>query len=294
LRPIADARAWGDDRKAYWKTFIEEWDEQEDGLYEAWLRLQSSDEIVLWLGTELADQIALAWLPAFVRALDAQNPRMRIVQFEHGSRDDQEVLSVAMLDPKEVAAHAPPVLLTPEDLTELDTVWRALTSPEPDALIAYLGAPSGRFPLLGRALREGLARYPDTASGVNRWEARLLYNVERVGPKSVRVIAHALADSFHELDAETGGRDQVGDAWLYARMVRLADPSLRQPVLEIDGSPTEYRESEVRLTPFGKRVLDGKANVVDVNGIDDWVFGVHLQADAGRVWFHRDGGLSQG
>ena len=47
----------------------------------------------------------------------------------------------------------------------------------------------------------------------------------------------------------------------------------------------------MRLTPFGQRVLDGKANFVAMNGIDDWVFGVHLQSDAGRVWFHRDGEL---
>jgi hypothetical protein len=74
-------------------------------------------------------------------------------------------------------------------------------------------------------------------------------------------------------------------------MVRLAEPALREPALEIRGSRVEYHDSEVRLTAFGERVLDGKANFVDVNGIDDWVFGVHLQSDAGRVWFHRDGDL---
>jgi len=47
----------------------------------------------------------------------------------------------------------------------------------------------------------------------------------------------------------------------------------------------------VRLTPFGERVLAGEANFVDANGIDDWVAGVHLQSDAGRVWFYDDGQL---
>ena len=79
--------------------------------------------------------------------------------------------------------------------------------------------------------------------------------------------------------------------WLFDRMVRLADPKLREPALEITGSRAEYHDSEVRLTPFGQRILDGQMNFVDVNGIDDWVFGVHLQSDEGRVWFHRDGEL---
>jgi hypothetical protein len=42
---------------------------------------------------------------------------------------------------------------------------------------------------------------------------------------------------------------------------------------------------------FGQRIVEGKANFVDANGIDDWVFGVHLESAADRVWFHRDGDL---
>jgi hypothetical protein len=71
----------------------------------------------------------------------------------------------------------------------------------------------------------------------------------------------------------------------------LANPSLVEPALELAGARDDYGRSEVRLTSFGQRILDGKANFVTANGIDDWVFGVHLQSDAGRVWFHRDGEL---
>ncbi len=105
------------------------------------------------------------------------------------------------------------------------------------------------------------------------------------------VIGGTLSDGYGAIYTGTGDLDHVGDGWLYARMLRLADPALREPVLEITGSRVAYHDTEVRLTPFGQRVLDGKANFVDANGIDDWVFGVHLQSEAGRVWFHRDGDL---
>jgi hypothetical protein len=85
--------------------------------------------------------------------------------------------------------------------------------------------------------------------------------------------------------AGTGGLDLCGDVWLFQRILRLGDPSLREPAIEVGGSRTQYRDTTLRLTPLGERILDGHANFVDVNGIDDWVAGVHLQSDTGRVWF---------
>ena len=93
----------------------------------------------------------------------------------------------------------------------------------------------------------------------------------------------ALAGSYDAILAGTEAPDVVGDQWLFSLLLRLGDPSLSEPVLDISGSRVEYRDTEVRLTPFGQRVIDGTANFVDANGIDDWVAGVHLQSDAGRV-----------
>jgi hypothetical protein len=49
------------------------------------------------------------------------------------------------------------------------------------------------------------------------------------------------------------------------------------------------REAEVHLTESGKDVLAGRLNFVTVNGIDDWVCGIHLDSVAGHVWFQRNG-----
>jgi hypothetical protein len=51
------------------------------------------------------------------------------------------------------------------------------------------------------------------------------------------------------------------------------------------------RETEVTVTETGKAVLNGGVNAVRLNGIDDWVGGIHLDSAGGEVWFQRDGVL---
>jgi len=300
LAPIADLRAWIEARRAYWTNLGSSWgDEEADRVASRFAKGDlvaaapadlDADEIIIWVGTGLDDQIAVAWLPSFLRAAGVRPRELKIVQWQRNSRA-VEITSLGMLAPAEFAARPPSRSLTEENLAELDNVWSALTSADPADLLAIQRATSGHFPLLSRALREGLLRYPDAVSGLNAWEMRLLHNVRRVGPNGARVIGNALADGYELLREGRTGRDVVGDVWLIERMFRLASSSLREPALEIAGTRDEYGTSEVRLTPFGQRILDRKVNFVAVNGIDDWVFGVHLQSDAGRVWFHREGEL---
>ncbi|HZL18642.1 MAG TPA: hypothetical protein VFG23_12945, partial [Polyangia bacterium] len=157
-------------------------------------------------------------------------------------------------------------------------------------------SPSERSPrpyvngiVLKRALRSVPSRYPSATSGLCAKEMQLLHQVHSHAPNVVRVIGNALAADYDAADGGTGGLDQVGDSWLFSRILRLGDSSLREPALEITGSRLQYRDTSARLTPFGERILDGRANFLERNGIDEWVAGVHLQSEAGRVWLEREG-----
>jgi hypothetical protein len=46
-------------------------------------------------------------------------------------------------------------------------------------------------------------------------------------------------------------------------------------------------EAEFRLTRTGNRVLAGEANLIDLNGIDAWICGVHLDSTSGDIWVRR-------
>ena len=59
----------------------------------------------------------------------------------------------------------------------------------------------------------------------------------------------------------------------------------------MSGDPYDMRNCEVVLTDAGESVLAAEANAVDLNGIDDWILGVHLDSGRGSVWYQREGTL---
>jgi hypothetical protein len=59
-------------------------------------------------------------------------------------------------------------------------------------------------------------------------------------------------------------------------------------LLSLIGSCDELQNARVHLTEAGRNVLDSRANFVEMNGIDDWVGGIHLDSSAGRVWFQQN------
>ena len=129
-----------------------------------------------------------------------------------------------------------------------------------------------------------LRRYPDKRSGVPWWDFTLLTEVRSHGPKAARVIGHTIGDFWDDADL-------VGDHYLFGRLLRLGDPQLPAPLLEISGDRANMRDVQVALTPFGLDVLEGKASNYPTNPIDDWAAGVKLSSADGVLWFNEGGGL---
>jgi hypothetical protein len=59
----------------------------------------------------------------------------------------------------------------------------------------------------------------------------------------------------------------------------------------MSGDPYDPHNCEVALTEAGEAVLAARANAVELNGIDDWILGVHLDSERGSVWFRKEGTL---
>ncbi len=285
LPPLQSLAQWRDLRRAFWESV-----EPPDPDYPPFdfpddlAILSGARSITLWLGTGLADQLQLAWLVQALRLLGADPARLSTVQFSGAGRKVFEVVSVAVLNPREIAAHPAAAALTPAAIAELDAAWAAATAPEPAALANYLASSSGTLPLLPRAIATLLDRYPDHRSGLGVWDRRLLKHTAGHGPSAVRIIGHTLANSME-------GPDWVGDDYLFHRLQGLGAADLAHPLLSLNRHRAPMRETTVEITNTGRAVLRGKANAVHLNGIDDWIAGVHLDSRAGRVWFNREGTL---
>lgn len=237
--------------------------------------------MIMWLGTGLAEQLALAWIPQLLDAIGGCRGALRVVQFESTSRG-RAVVKISHLG-DEHSQHCPaPRPIDAEGLAYLDEAWKTVITPDPAALIAFLDQVPCPFPHLKTAFRRLIWRYPYIDSGINHFEHDLLANVRDAGPIAARVIALSMRAALDE------DEDCVGDNWLFWRLQRLADPGLPHPAVALTGERNTIRGTDVRLTPDGERFLGGDLNFVKLNGIDDWVGGVHLHSRSGAVWFQHE------
>ncbi len=123
-----------------------------------------------------------------------------------------------------------------------------------------------------------LGRYPERKTGLNDLDKTLLKNTRDEGPSAVRAIGATLGDLW-------GTLDYLSDFYLYHRLRRMGDAALNRKLVELSGHSPAMRDTEVRMTQTGLDVLDGKVNAVAINGIDEWVCGVHLSSARNRIWY---------
>ncbi len=83
--------------------------------------------------------------------------------------------------------------------------------------------------------------------------------------------------------ADVGGDRPLGGRGVQ-RLKRLGDRRLAHPLLALTGDLSAIRSTEAAITEMGRMVLAGEANRVALNGIDDWVGGVHPKARSGSHW----------
>ena len=244
-------------------------------------RLAHADEVVIWLGTGLAEQLVLAWMPQLLRAIGGRPESLRVVQFE-GTLAGAATPTIGILSVDELQKGPTPRPVDSESFDYLDKAWTAATASDPVSLTGFIEKVSSPFPVFRAALKRILWRYPDARSGLNRYEVRLLACARDFGPTAARVIGSSLEAFFVE---ET---ECVGDNWLFWRLRGLANPTLPHPAVVLTGERTTIRGTNAHLTPEGEQFLKAELNFVELNGIEDWVGGVHLDSRVGDVWFHKD------
>ena len=241
-----------------------------------------AESVTIWVGTGLAEQLLLAWTPQFFRLVGIDLQKLRVIQFSNDPSTGEEIQSVGILNPNQLEAHPPAAFLEGDALASLDTAWAAVTANNPSRLVAFLAADPGSLPFLPRSIQSLMYRFPDVETGLSHLQMELLRLVAEKGPSAVKVIGYTMARTIDWLD-------WVGDAQLFAWLKSLGAPSLKHPLVSFAGNTANMKETEVHLTDVGENVLAGKVNFVSLNGIDDWVGGIHLDSTADRVWFQRNG-----
>src|SRR5579884_295960 len=156
--------------------------------------------------------------------------------------------------------------------------WEAFRAPEPTALAEWANRDDPELPFLAPALRRLLEELPAPDDGLSGTERRALEAIAG---------GHATPrDAFLAVqDAEAA--PFLGDTWFYATVAelgtgpnRLLETAEGEPLPPAPplGDAQRFVGAALRLTAAGEKVLAGKANRVELLGIDRWVGGTHISA----------------
>ena len=222
-------------------------------------------EYVLWFEADLYDQLQIAQILA--RLAELRVPAERITLICIG-----EYLGIAHFgglgelrpDQLERLPEVAAVTLSEDALALGTRAWAALRAPDPRGLAAIVAARSPELRFMPEAFDRLGREYPWTRDGLSLTERRLLAAIAE---------GAATAGEAFVRGAAREARPYLGDTWAFAAIERLARAEV--PLLSA-GTGTVDRHTAVALTEAGRRVLDGAADHVLLNGIDRWLGGVHL------------------
>ena len=278
---------WFSERAKFWATvygpeFESCWlAEMQLGDVLAPFRSGAAKECVLWVGNTAEDILFCAWFCNVARLFgDCAISVVDCSQLRPGKRTFP-FTSAAVCNVDDFKNAPPPVRLSAAERRLYCDAWNVWVSATPDVFTGFVSRHQDTP--IGDALSSLLYRYPLAGYGINQAELWLLDNLLKEGPRIVRAIGWTLGDGMDSAD-------WIGDGWLFWRARRLADASLKQPLLELS-DPWNMTKCEARLTEAGHAVLERRMDARAVNGIEDWVGGVNVSSSNNAVWLNSDGTL---
>jgi len=173
---------------------------------------------------------------------------------------------------------------TPTVLEAATKAWAALRVSEPTGLTEWATHDIAELPFLEAALRRLLEELPAPRDGLSGTERRALQAVAAGAhsPPAAFVAAQRLEQAPF-----------LGDVWFYRALSTLGQGATR--LLETDdraplpappplGDGRQFASLELRLTATGEDTLRGKADRVELLGVDRWIGGTHVTPDNAWRW----------
>lgn len=237
---------------------------------ETFASFSQHDEVTLWFESDLFCQTNLLYVLDWLAAHDLGDTRLSLICIgEFPGRPNFRGLGE--LEPEELASLFPKRSeLTASQLELAVRVWQAYRALSPLELEGMLRSDITALPFLKSALQLHLARFPSVRNGLNRVENKALELIAEGFSKF-----GDLFPRFIEAEPNYG----LGDAQFWNILQRLTHGP--QPLLltsngeEVD-TISSFVDHSFAITDDGKAVLQRRADAVSLNGIDEWLGGVHL------------------
>jgi hypothetical protein len=223
------------------------------------------DEVVLWFEHDLFDQLQLLQLLDWFSSRDLQKTQLSLVCGREylGTISPERATELFCLRKA----------VSPAQLDLGRDSWEAFTGPDPRRLMGVIQGDTSPLPFLKSALQRHLQEFPSVRNGLSRSEAQAL--------QAFSAGAEKPRQAFLEVSEKEAARF-LGDIVFASYLERLSQGPHPLLVFE-DGSPIStprgspgFWSRSMRLTGDGHAVLEGKADLVRINGIRRWLGGAHL------------------
>jgi hypothetical protein len=249
---------------------------------EVWLRgFAEHDETILWFEHDLFCQINLIHLLDWFSKQSRSSTRLSLIcvgEFE-GIKDFRGLGQLtgeqlaSLFDTRHQVSDA--------ELSVASRAWAAYCSSDPTQIEGLLDEDTTAMPFLRQALRLHLMRFPSIRNGLGRIENKAMEMIES-GPIGFK----SLFPRFAEAEPVYG----LGDSQFWSALKRIGES--RHPLLSIGGIARDgaefksdrYHAATFELTETGRAVLSGERDFIEMNEVDLWLGGVHLEAPLGWRW----------
>jgi hypothetical protein len=227
----------------------------------------TADEVVLWFEYDLFCQVNLIYLLHWYGRCMKGSMRLDVLPFSDVLEKGLGTLEPADLE--DLFKHRQEV--SGNILKVGSKAWTAYSSSEPSEVLNLLSMDTSALPPLRRALMNHLARFPSIENGLGKVENRMLRLIAG-GKNSFR----DLFPAFWAVESAYG----YGDTAFFVALKRLVD--CREPLvtssISSDGIVRNgaFLSATFELTAAGVEVLAGRADHIELNGVDQWLGGAHL------------------
>lgn len=243
--------------------------------HDALANFSDHEEVVLWFEHDLFCQVQLIYLLNWFSQRELGNAKLSLICIDKfpgvedfrglGQLNEQQLTTLFPMRRKAASAQ----------LNLGSKAWQAYASPAPTEIESLLKSDTGALPFLGAALTKHLQRFPAVRNGLGR-----------VANSSLELIGQGhhefktLFPAFGKCEPFYG----FGDAQLFLELKRLANAT--RPVLKMsngaEASPADAQQlinTSFEITDDGQAVMNGEQDFVQLNRIDFWLGGVHLESE---------------
>lgn len=230
-------------------------------------RLAKEKPIIVWVSPKLGEQLLLAWMTVLFDHLKLDLSQLLIAQIEHlhPNQPARGITEISREDVKQALPEARP--LSQQEIDEYQRAWKTYTSNDPVDLMRFLSRQSDNTPLFA-AMKQLVYRYPSVETGLCVFDEDLLQNTQKHGPEAERIIAYTMGDK--------DGLDSPGENYLFYRLRKLGHPHRSRPLVTVNGNCRTINSCQAVLTAYGLQILEGRSDALEMDDIDDWIGGVHL------------------